>query len=80
MTRFNRTVIPRSEATWESPKVFRRVSYDSLQRNSEGIATPVCALVRNDSSIKILLDLSGGRFDRMNWLRHELLSHELTSS
>ena len=29
MTRLNRTVIPRSEATWESPMVFRRVAHDS---------------------------------------------------
>ena len=42
MTRFNMIVIPRSEATWESPTVFRRFPYNglrTLQRNSMGIAT-----------------------------------------
>ena len=44
---YNRTVIARSKATWQSPKVLD-TGFRSVPPNIWGIATPVCGLVRND--------------------------------
>ena len=45
-------VIARSEATWQSPKAMHK---------PQGIATPVCGLVRNDSNL--VISFSGGVAD-----------------
>ena len=45
-----RAVIARELATVAIPKGFRGISYEVFPK-IRGIATPVCALVRNDSSI-----------------------------